>query len=518
MKSKGVTRIRCAVYCRKSSEAGLEQEFNSLDAQRDAGEAYIASQKAEGWVCLPDRYDDGGYTGGNMERPGLKRLMADINAGKVDCVVVYKIDRLSRSLLDFARMMETFERHKVAFVSVTQQFNTGQSMGRLMLNVLLSFAQFERELCSERTRDKIAAAKRRGKWVGGRPILGYDVVNTKLVVNDAEAERVRDIFELYLGTGSLKRVVEELNQRGWKTKGWARKDGTLVGAQSFHKSYLHRLLSNVAYIGRVRDQTQTHTGEHKGIVAQDMFAEAQTMLAENGRAGPSEVRNKHGAILKGLLRCRACDKPMTHVFTNGPNGRTYRYYTCHAAQTGGACPSRSVPAQPIEDFVVSRIRAIGNDAEITALLIDHLRAKADAERTELQAQVAAAGREAAWLVSEITRASTAAREGGDGHDVAYLRDQLAEVEARAAGLRQREADCGSVEATRAARGLRSFDPLWRVLSTAERAKLLRLIIVSVEYHGGDGDITIGFHPESALMAQQPAGPGAGVAEVEEVGV
>ncbi|MCC6678132.1 MAG: recombinase family protein [Phycisphaerales bacterium] len=511
MKSKVVTRIRCAVYCRKSSEAGLEQEFNSLDAQRDAGEAYIASQKAEGWVCLPDRYEDGGYTGGNMERPGLKRLMADINADKVDCVVVYKIDRLSRSLLDFARMMETFERHKVAFVSVTQQFNTGQSMGRLMLNVLLSFAQFERELCSERTRDKIAAAKRRGKWVGGRPILGYDVLGGKLTVNEAEAQQVREIFGLYLKSGSLNRMVEDLNRRGWKTKGWTRKDGTPVGAQTFHKSYLHRLLTNVAYIGRVRDGVQTHAGEHKGIVAQDMFAEAQAMLAENGRAGPSEVRNKHGAVLKGLLRCRACDKPMTHVFTNGPNGRVYRYYTCYTAQTGGACPSRSVPAQPIEDFVVSRIRTIGGDAEIAALVIDHLRAKSDAERTELRDQLAAAEREAAWLVSEITRASTAPGEGGVGRDVAELRDQLAEVEGRAAGLHRREADIGSMDATVTAKGLRSFDPLWRMLSTAERAKLLRLIIISVEYHGGDGDVTIGFHPESAWIATAPA-------NAEEIGV
>lgn len=193
-----VKTVRCAIYTRKSTEEGLEQEFNSLDAQREAGEAYIKSQQHEGWICSPTQYDDGGFTGANMERPALRRLLADIDAGRVDCVMVYKVDRLSRSLLDFARIMESFERNKVSFVSVTQAFNTASSMGRLVLNVLLSFAQFEREMISERTRDKIAAARRKGKWSGGMPILGYTVVNTKLVVVPDEADRVREIFSLYL--------------------------------------------------------------------------------------------------------------------------------------------------------------------------------------------------------------------------------------------------------------------------------------------------------------------------------
>jgi site-specific DNA recombinase len=206
--------VRCAIYTRKSSEEGLEQEFNSLDAQRESGEAYIKSQEHEGWECLPTHYDDGGFTGGNMERPALKRLLADIEAGKVDCVVVYKVDRLSRSLLDFALMMGTFETHGISFVSVTQQFNTASSVGRLVLNVLLSFAQFEREIISERTRDKIAAARRKGKWAGGHPILGYDVDprGFRLVVNEDEAVRVRAIFELYLELRAMIPAVEELER------------------------------------------------------------------------------------------------------------------------------------------------------------------------------------------------------------------------------------------------------------------------------------------------------------------
>src|SRR5205807_6322621 len=242
----------------KSTEEGLEQEFNSLDAQREAGEAYVASQKSEGWTCLEARYDDGGFTGGNMERPALKRLLADIDAGLIEAVIVYKVDRLSRSLLDFARMMECFDNRQISFVSVTQQFNTASSMGRLVLNVLLSFAQFEREIISERTRDKIAAARRKGKWAGGHPILGYDVdpQGFKLVVNEDEAVRVRAIFELYLEHQALLPVVQELDRRGWRTKRWTTRKGRERGGMHFTKTNLHHLLTNAAYIGKVRHKKE----------------------------------------------------------------------------------------------------------------------------------------------------------------------------------------------------------------------------------------------------------------------
>ncbi|HIB69726.1 MAG TPA: recombinase family protein, partial [Phycisphaerales bacterium] len=234
--------IRCAIYTRKSSDEGLDQEFNSLDAQRESAEAFIASQKAEGWTCLPERYDDGGFSGGSMERPALDRLIRDIEAGKIDCVVVYKVDRLSRSLMDFSRIMETFDDKGVSFVSVTQQFNTTSSMGRLTLNILLSFAQFEREIIGERIRDKIAAQKRKGKWAGGVPILGYDVDRSggspKLVVNAKEAARVRTIFDLYLEKQSLQPVVRELEKRGWTNKRRVTKKGRVIGDKAFDKSTL----------------------------------------------------------------------------------------------------------------------------------------------------------------------------------------------------------------------------------------------------------------------------------------
>ena len=302
---------RCAIYTRKSTEEGLDQEFNSLDAQRYSGEAFIASQQHEGWQCLPDHYDDGGFTGGNTDRPALRRLLADIEAGRIDTVVVYKVDRLSRSLLDFTKILETFERHKVSFVSVTQQFNTATSMGRLMLNILLSFAQFEREMISERTRDKMAAARRKGKWAGGMPLLGYDVEKSKLRVNADEAEKVREIFRLYMEHKALMPVVKELNARGWQRKEWTSKKGTIRGGGPFTKDIVYAVLTNVAYIGKVRYKEEVHEGEHQGIVSTDVF-EAGASDSEPQR---THRRSQHAEQVRGVAS-RAVTLfhlPMCHV-------------------------------------------------------------------------------------------------------------------------------------------------------------------------------------------------------------
>ncbi len=280
-------QIRCAIYTRKSTDEGLEKEFNSLDAQRESGEAYVASQQHEGWTCVPDRYDDGGFTGGNMDRPALKRLMADIEAGKIDSVIVYKVDRLSRSLLDFAKIVETFDRHHISFVSVTQLINTATSMGRLMLNVLLSFAQFEREIISERTRDKIAAARRKGKWSGGMPLLGYDVdpLESKLLINEDEAARVRTIFELYLEHQSMITTIKELDRRGWVNKRWTTRKGHERGGKQFTKTSLYKLLTNVTYAGKIKYKDEIHNGEHAAVVNADLWQRVQALLNRNGRTG-----------------------------------------------------------------------------------------------------------------------------------------------------------------------------------------------------------------------------------------
>jgi site-specific DNA recombinase len=329
--------VREAIYTRKSTEEGLEQEFNSLDAQREAGEAYIKSQKHEGWELVTTKYDDGGYSGANTERPALKRLLADIEAGKVNLVCVYKVDRLSRSLLDFARMMEVFDRKGVAFVSVTQQFNTGTSMGRLMLNVLLSFAQFEREMISERTRDKMAAARRKGKYVGGRPVLGYDVnrETKKLVVNKDEAERVQQIFELYLEHEAMLPVVQELNARGWANKRWTTLSGQTLGGLAFTKTSLHKLLTNPIYAGKVTYKDEVHPGEHPAIIQPGLWQRVQKLLKKNCRTGGTLGRNKNCALLKGLLRCKNCNCAMT------PMARARRA-TSAIATTSAPRRSRSV--------------------------------------------------------------------------------------------------------------------------------------------------------------------------------
>ena len=359
--------IRCAVYTRKSTEEGLEQEFNSLDAQRESGEAFVASMKHEGWVLLPERYDDGGYSGGNVDRPALKRLMAAIERGEVDCIVVYKVDRLSRSLMDFARLMEVFDRRGVSFVSVTQQFNTTHSMGRLTLNILLSFAQFEREIISERTRDKIAAARRKGKWAGGRPVLGYDLIPGKcrLEVNPGEAERVRAIFDLYLRHKSLVAVVRELERRRWGTKSWTTRAGKAMGGRPFDKKALLALLDNVVYLGQVRHHKSVYAGEHEAIVDAEVFERTRRTLRSNGVSGGMYVRNKHGALLKSLLVCGPCARAMVHSFTCRGK-RRYRYYVCTTCQTKGwdQCPSKSVPAEQMEAFVVERIRGLARDPAV----------------------------------------------------------------------------------------------------------------------------------------------------------
>jgi site-specific DNA recombinase len=352
--------VRCAIYTRKSTEEGLDQDFNSLDAQREAAEAYIHSQAQAGWTCLPGRFDDGGYTGSNLDRPALQRLVAAIQAGDIDCVVTHRVDRLSRSLLDFARLMEAFEQHHVAFVSVTQHFNSATSMGRLVLNVLLSFAQFERELIAERTRDKMAAARRKGKWAGGVPILGYDVDarSKKLVVNEAEAARVQAIFALYVAYRSLRPVVEDLGWRGWCTKQSLTRQGRVRGGRPFTKNNLYQLLTNITYIGQVRYKNEVHPGEQPGIVELGTWQDVQALLARNGQARAETVRTRSRVLLQGLLHCRPCGCAMTPAHVTRSNKR-YRYYTCSAAQRKGwhTCPSKSVPALAMERFVLEQLAA-----------------------------------------------------------------------------------------------------------------------------------------------------------------
>jgi len=495
------TRVRCAIYTRKSTQDGLEQEFNSLDAQRESGEAYIASMKHEGWVCLPDRYDDGGFTGGNMDRPAVARMMADIEAGKVDCVVVYKVDRLSRSLIGFARLMELFERKKISFVSVTQQFNTTQSMGRLTLNILLSFAQFEREIISERTRDKIAAARRKGKWSGGRSVLGYDVdpVTKKLVVNAAEAERVREIFKMYLERRSLLDVGRELNRRGLRTKAVQTKKGAAYGGREWDKPGVLKILANVLYRGKVRYKADTFPGEHAAIVNEDIWTQTHELLRSNGRAGGMLVRNKYGALLKGLVHCGPCGLTMGHTTANKGESRVYRYYVCYKAQKQGwdACPCRSLPAEQIEGFVVEQIKRIGKDPAMLSLTLSKCRQQMTQQRADAERELVVVERDLARLHADLRR--TAVDAATDGHAAARLADLHQKVQVaddRAVALRRQieDADAGQITKAEVDAALGEFDGVWSRLSPKEQAKLMRMLVQRVDYDATKGSVSITFHP------------------------
>src|SRR6202040_891452 len=321
---RSIKKARCAIYTRKSSEEGLEQAFNSLDAQREACAAFILSQKHEGWTVLSALYDDGGFSGGTMERPALKKLIADIEAGQIDVVVVYKVDRLTRALSDFAKLVEVFDRRGVSFVSITQQFNTITSMGRLTLNVLLSFAQFEREVTGERIRDKIAASKKKGMWMGGLVPLGYDLEDRKLVPNPKEVALVSKIFSLYVEMGCVRKLAERLDCEEIRSKVWITRTGARLGGATFARGALYNLLRNRLHIGEIRHRDQWYAGEHKGIVPRSLWDRVQAQLNNNLRKRSNRVRERASSLLTGLVENEQGTR-YTPSFTVR-RGRRYRYY------------------------------------------------------------------------------------------------------------------------------------------------------------------------------------------------
>jgi DNA invertase Pin-like site-specific DNA recombinase len=355
--------VRCAIYTRVSTDQGLEQDFNSLDAQYDASQAYIRSQAHAGWTLLRAKYDDGGFSGGNTDRPALQRLLDDVRAGKVDVIVVYKVDRLTRSLADFAKLVELFDKHDVSFVSVTQQFNTTTSMGRLTLNVLLSFAQLEREVTSERIRDKIAASKRKGLWVGGMAPLGYDTKDRKISVNEAEADRVRTIFRSYLRLGSLSLLMAELRKQGIVTKVRTLKSGATVGGIAFTRGPLAHLLRNRFYIGEVIFKGEVLAGEQPAIVERDLFDAVQAKLSEQVNHHKTAGMRSEALLAGRIFDDRGNRMTPSHVRKRGIK---YRYYLSSALlqgqpeRVGGV---RRIPAAEIEGLVTRSVRDHLNQSE-----------------------------------------------------------------------------------------------------------------------------------------------------------
>jgi len=489
---------RCAIYTRKSTSVGLDQDFNSLDAQRETCAHYVRNQACLGWQLGPEAYDDGGFTGANIERPAFTRLMQDVEAGKIDVVVVYKVDRLSRSLLDFAQVMDRFHRAGAAFVSVTQNFSTADAMGRLTLNMLMSFAEFEREMISERTRDKIAASRRRGKWTGGAPPLGYDVVDRKLVVNKVEAALVRHLYDRYLDTRSAIAVATALNAEHHTTKHRVARSGNSLGARPWDKNAVLKVLSSPIPAGLMPSAGQVYEGEHEAIIERGLYDRVQVLLAERGGARAIRYGSNPAYLLTGLLRCARCGQAFTPASNRRSNGKVYRYYRCSTRDKQGkdACPSKPLPAAAIEGFVVQRIREVLADGTLVPAVaqaaqerMGRERGPLDAERAALPAQIAALSTEGKRLIETASDLPGPARRLLDAK-LQEVGEQLGRLEARYVEVQRRLALLAdtALETQWVARCLADFDAVWDVLSPENRARMVRAVVARVEVDEPSGDI------------------------------
>lgn len=481
---------RCAIYTRKSTAAGLEQEFNSLDAQREACEHYVASQTHLGWRRLPRRYDDGGFTGANLDRPAFRQLMQDVDAGELDVVVVYKVDRLSRSLLDFARVMARFNRAGVAFVSVTQNFSTADAMGRLTLNMLMSFAEFEREMIAERTRDKIAAARRRGKWTGGPVPIGYDVVDKRLIINELEAVVVRELFELYEQHGSALTVARMLNKLGRTTKRHRSATGQLRTGHQWTKDAVLRVLRNPIFSGMMPHGNDLHEGEHEAIIEPKRYERIRAALDSRSRVSKRTGRNP-AYLLTGLLRCKRCGGALTPASTR--NGtREYRYYRCVTRDKKGskACEAKPLPAEELEKFVAERIQVATADGALAIEIAESLKERTSRKRRELQAERRELPREIETLSAErkalMDNGQTdTEREQELSALVERYEARQAAVECALAALEQAD-----VEAEWVARALSHFRVVWNSMTLENRRRLVRAVVDEIEIDEPTGEVVV----------------------------
>lgn len=510
IRRRGDGPFRCAIYTRVSTAGQAEGDFSSIDNQRESAEAYIKSQAESGWSTVSTRYDDAGWSGSNVERPALRQLLSDVAAGHIDVVVVYKIDRLSRSLLDFAQLIDRIEKAGASLVSVTQQFDTSSSMGKLTMNMLLSFAQFEREMIAERTRDKILAARRRGKWTGGLTPLGYDLVDGQLVVNEAEAERVRQLFELYLEHRSLTAVVRIARDRRWRSKSWTTKTGSLREGREFTSDSMRRLLTNPVYVGRILSGDEVCEGQHDAIVRSEMWNDVKALVEENGSTGGRANRNRSAALLKGLIRCAHCGTAMTPTHTI-KGAKRYAYYTCVTAQKRGwaSCPSKSVAARLVEGAVIEQIRRIARDPELIEATVEAAVAEHRLQIERHGAEVAAVQADVEKLAREEGRLAAALTRGGQAAEAAER--ELAAIEERRATLTKQlskvETAAPPTEAPDTAwlrRTLASFEPVWDALEPVDRANVARLLIAEVVYDGEAEDLEIALRVDSATAGEEAA--------------
>jgi len=490
---------RCAVYCRKSTEIGLEKDYNSLDAQRESAENYIKSQKHNGWELLPDHYDDGGYSGGNTERPALKRLMADIAAGKIDVLVLYKLDRLSRSLLDFMKLAEFFEKHNVSFVSVTQEINTSTSSGRMMLNILMTFSEFERSVITERVLDKIAGAKRRGKYCGGPPILGYNVIpeTKKLVVNPEEAKIVQEAFSLYARLGSSLKVIRILNEKGYRSKGWTSQKSRRHMGSEFTPKIIHRILTNPIYIGMIRHKENLYEGEHDGIIDRALWDKVQYLLRENNHCEPGAKRNATESPFKGLLVCGYCGGAFGITYSNKKN-RRYMYYICVKDHVRGEreCPLGRIAAGDLDKIILRQLARIFQSPSMLVKLCAELQEQEQKRRKVLQLQQA-----------EIEKAQQQIRDQiHTGGDIVSLKQDFSELTRQMAELQNELQSLGEIySVSDLAETCDSIEAIWEELFPAERYKLAHQVIDKITLYEDRLVMNVKHHGLKSLILELKTG-------------
>ena len=485
---------RVAVYTRKSTTKGLDAAFTSLDSQRESILAYITSQTHQGWTAIEEAYDDGGFSGGTTDRPAFQRLLEDVRAGRIDVVACYKIDRISRSLPDFTNIMAEFEKHGVALVSITESFDTSSPMGRMTLNLLATFAQFEREMISERTRDKMAATRRKGMWAGGTPPHGFRAVDQKLVPDPEFAEQVPEMFREYLRIGTLKGLAGEFHRRGWRTRRGCK----------WTKGSIGNILTNPVYIGKIRFEDEVYEGKHDGIVDPDLFDSVQRQLEENGRQGGAKTRNKWKVLLRGILKCGACRQPMVHTYAKR-NQKLFHYYRCRSHDVAGdKCPDATANTHGLDSFVVQQIAGLGRNPEVLAATVAAVRDEAidaaKAQENERKTLSAQHGRNAAKLrklVGKLTDSTS--------NDSAVTA-QVAELSAASLSIDERikEIDQGPRASIRALTEdsirfmLADFAATWEALKFREQRRLVQLLVSEIRFFGEAGDVEIDYHDEGLV--------------------
>ena len=495
--------VRVAAYARISVADRDGTEFSSIQAQVEAITAYIQSQKAEGWTLVGEPYVDDGYSGATTGRPALERLLEDAAQDRIDVVVVHRFDRFSRSQRDFLNLLHVLEEHGVSFASVSQQLDTSTPMGRCMLSVMTAFAQMEREVIAERTRDKVRAARRKGLWTGGRPVVGYDAVEKRLTINEGEAVRVRAIFALYLEMGSLLAVVDELKGTGWTTKTWTNKRGDVVRGRAFTKTSLHGLLTNPLYRGKVRCGDELRDGAHEAIVDEETWQAVASLLRSRGKAPARNGRSGSSALLAGLARCGACGSALVHHYTQ-KGDRRYAYYVCVRQQKEGAkaCPGSRVAAGELEAFVVEQLRTVGRDPKLLEATLEADRRNRETRRPELEAEVRRLATQKGRLEGERKNVVDAVA-AGNGTASHVLIERIAELDQEidvvASGLGDAHGELaglklGVLDADELRQALEDLEPIWTELFPKERARILALLLEQVEFDAAEGEVAITFRP------------------------